>query len=68
MKTVNQKTRILFVYLANPKFGKYEVERGVTEMWNLVESLGNAQVMDLFVQKDSEHIATYIGPGKATEI
>jgi len=68
MKTVTQPTRILFVYLANPKFGKYEIERGVTELWNLVESLGNASVMDLFIQKGSEHIATYIGPGKAAEI
>lgn len=68
MKTVTKPKRILFVFLANPKFGKPDIDRGVTELWNLVASLENCAVMDLFVQKGIGYRDTYIGPGKAAEI
>ena len=44
------------------------MEHDVTELWQLVKTLGNAQVIDLIEQKGKEFDATYIGPGKAEEI
>lgn len=60
--------KILFVYLANPRLGDAAMEHDITEMWNLVQSMGNAEVMDLIVQKGDPYRATYIGPGKAEEV
>lgn len=60
--------KVLFVLLVNPKLGKSEVERDITELWNLTQSMGGAEVMDIIVQKGSEFAATFIGPGKADEI
>src|ERR1700690_615339 len=64
----NVRMKILFVYLANPKLGKAVMDHDVTELWNLVESMGDASVMDLIIQKGDPHGATYIGPGKAEEV
>ena len=44
------------------------MKHDVTELWQLVKTLGNAQVIDLIEQKGKEFDATYIGPGKADEI
>ena len=45
-----------------------EMEQDITELWHLVETLGNARVTDLIHQKGEEFDATYIGPGKAEEV
>jgi GTP-binding protein HflX len=66
-ETVGQ-LKILFVYLAHPRSGKSEIDEEITELWNLVQSMGDAQVMDLVMQKGEEFAATYIGPGKAREV
>jgi len=68
MKDVSPTLKILFVHLADPKLGKSEIEKDITELWNLVQSLGNTAPTDLFVQKEYPHKATYIGTGKAKEI
>jgi GTPase len=68
IKQLNPAIQLLFVYLANPKFGLSEREKEVTELWDLVKSMGNANVVDLIVQKGTPTLATFIGPGKAQEI
>jgi GTPase len=61
-------TNILFVYLAKPRNTRVDMEIDITELWHLVETLGNARVIDLIHQKGEEFPATYIGPGKAEEV
>src|SRR3989344_4510622 len=68
MKAIGQPIKILFVYLAHPRMGQSAMEQDITELWHLVETLGNAQVVDLIHQKGPEFDATYIGPGKAEEV
>lgn len=58
---------MLFVCLFSPKLGQSEIEKDITELWNLVKSMGDAVVVDLLVQKGLPYPATYIGPGKARE-
>jgi len=41
-----------------------EMEKDITELWQLVATLGNARVTDLIHQQGEEFAATYIGPGK----
>ena len=66
--TITQPTRILFVYLARPKISRSEMEKDVTELWQLVATLGNATVTDIITQHGSITAATYIGTGKVEEV
>lgn len=66
--TITQPTRILFVYLARPKISRSEMEKDVTELWQLVDTLGNAAVVDIITQHGAVTPATYIGTGKVEEI
>ncbi len=59
---------ILFVCLADAKLAQSEIEKDITELWNLVASLGNAKVVDIILQKGTPQRAMYIGPGKAREV
>ena len=59
---------MLLVSLANAKLGQSEIEKDITETWNLVASMGDAVVVDIIVQKGPSYPATYIGPGKAREV
>ncbi len=59
---------MLFVCLAGPKLGQSEIEKDITELWNLVASMGDAVVVDCIIQKGPPYPATYIGPGKAREV
>ncbi|OGG04820.1 GTPase HflX [Candidatus Gottesmanbacteria bacterium RBG_16_52_11] len=59
---------MLFVYLTDKRTGRYEMEQEVTELWNLVESMGDTGVADLIIQKGLPFRETYVGPGKAAEI
>src|SRR4030043_2133878 len=68
MLAYGKKLKVIFVHLADPKLGKSEVEKDITETWNLTLSLGNSVINDIFVQKNQPHPATYIGPGKAADI
>ncbi|OGG30059.1 GTPase HflX [Candidatus Gottesmanbacteria bacterium RIFCSPLOWO2_01_FULL_46_9] len=68
METLGSPLKILFVYLAHPRMRKPDIDKDVTELWNLVGSMGNAEVIDLIVQKGVEFQSTYIGPGKAREV
>ncbi len=68
MEHVARPLTILFVCLVDPKLGRSEVEKDITELWNLVASMGDAMVVDLIVQKGPVFSATYIGPGKAQEV
>jgi len=68
MKEISPSLHLLFVYLADSKLGKSEMEKDITELWNLVTSMGDAQVVDLFVQKGIPSPTTYIGQGKTLEI
>jgi len=65
---ISQPTRILFVYLARPKISRSEMEKDVTELWQLVATLGNATVTDIITQHGSITAATYIGTGKVEEV
>ncbi len=58
---------MLFVCLFSPKLGQSEIEKDITELWNLVKSMGDTVVVDCIVQKGLPYPATYIGPGKARE-
>lgn len=60
--------QLLFVYLQDTRRGLSAAKRDVAELWQLVESMGDAQVMDIIMQKGEEFAATYIGPGKVREI
>ena len=68
MEILDHPLNILFVYLERPRMSRSEMEDDVTELWHLVETLGNARVVDLFRQQGEEHAATYIGPGKTAQI
>ena len=68
MQTLDHPLNILFVYLAHPRTSRVDMEIDVTELWRLVETLGNARVTDLIHQKGEEFEATYIGPGKVAEV
>lgn len=59
---------MLFVCLFSPKLGQSEIEKDITELWNLVASMGDAVVVDCILQKGPSYPATYIGPGKAREV
>jgi GTP-binding protein HflX len=68
MQTAFKPLSMLFVYLADTRIGKAGMEHDITELWHLVQSLGDASVVDLIVQKGEPFRSTYIGPGKAAEI
>lgn len=68
MQHLTPSLTILFICLFSPKLGQSEVEKDITELWNLVASMGDAVVVDLIVQKGPAFPATYIGPGKAREV
>jgi GTP-binding protein HflX len=59
---------MLLVHLSDPKLGKSEMEKDITETWNLVATLKDSEIIDLIVQKGEPFKATYIGPGKAEEV
>lgn len=44
------------------------MEKDVTELWQLVSTLGNATVTDIITQHGSITAATYIGTGKVEEV
>lgn len=68
MQKTAQPVNMLFVCLADPKLGQSEIEKDITELWTLVESLGDAIVVDIILQKGAPHTPTYIGPGKTREV
>ncbi len=68
METLDHPLRVLFVYLARSRASRVDMELDITELWELVTTLGNAEVIDLIHQKGEEFDATYIGPGKAEEV
>lgn len=68
MQTINQPNRILLIYLARPRISRSEMEKDITELWQLVETLDNATIMDIITQHGDRTESTYIGSGKATEI
>lgn len=68
MPTISQPKKILFVYLARPKISRSEMEKDITELWQLVETLGNATVTDIITQHGSPTTSTYIGSGKVEEV
>lgn len=67
MQDTALSTSMLLVCLAYAKLGQSEIEKDITETWNLVASLGDAVVVDIIIQKGPSYPATYIGPGKARE-
>ena len=68
VQNLNKPKNILFVYLTLPRVNREMMEHDITELWQLVQTLGNAQVVDLIQQKGKAFDTTYIGPGKAEEI
>lgn len=68
MQNLHRPLNILFVYLCLPRVNRQEVEHDITELWQLVQTLKGAQVVDLIKQKGAEFESTYIGHGKAEEI
>jgi len=68
METVEHTNKIVLVYLAHPRISRSGMEKDITELWNLVASLGDAAVVDIIAQKGPEFPATYIGTGKVAEV
>jgi GTP-binding protein HflX len=68
MPDINEPTKILLVYLARPKMSRSEMEKDITELWQLVETRGNATIVDIITQHEHVTSATYIGKGKAEEV
>lgn len=68
MPDINTPTKILLVYLARPKMSRSEMEKDITELWQLVETRGNATIVDIITQHEHVTSATYIGKGKAEEV
>lgn len=68
MPEVSQPMRLLFVYLARPRISRSEMEADITELWQLVETMGNAQVVDLMSQHGKASAGMYIGSGKVAQV
>ena len=68
MQNVTRLKQMLLVFLTNPRLGKSEMEKDITELWNLNLTLGSTEIVDIITQKGPPYRATYIGPGKAEEI
>ncbi len=68
VQTITQPNRIVLIYLARPRISRSEMEKDVTEVWQLVSTLGNARIIDIITQHGSSTQSTYIGSGKAAEI
>lgn len=68
MQHLTPSLTILFICLFSPRLGQSEIEKDITEFWNLVASMGDAAIIDIVVQKGPSFPATYIGPGKAREV
>ncbi len=68
MESLNLPRKILFVYLAHSRMSRSDMELDITELWHLVETLGNATIIDIIHQKGEEFSSTYIGPGKVEEV
>lgn len=68
MKIAARPISMLFVCLADAKLSQSEIEKDITELWNLVAALGQATVAHIILQKGVPQRALYIGPGKAREV
>lgn len=68
METLDHPLNVLFVYRQRPRMSRSEMEVDITELWQLVGTLGNAKVLDIIHQQGEEFPATYIGPGKVEEV
>ncbi|MDP1722071.1 MAG: GTPase HflX [Candidatus Gottesmanbacteria bacterium] len=68
MEHSGQPITMLFVCLADAKLAQSEIEKNITELWNLASALGNATVVDIILQKGVPQRPLYIGPGKAREV
>lgn len=68
MPAIAKPAQILFVYLARPRMSRSEMEKDITELWQLVKTLGNAAVVDIITQHGAVTKSTYIGSGKTEEI
>lgn len=62
------KKRILLVNLFPPELERSRAEEDVTEMYNLITSLGDAEVVDMVHQRGYPAKDAYIGLGKADEV
>lgn len=68
MPELNTPAKILLVYLARPKMSRSEMEKDITELWQLTETMGNATIVDIITQHEHVTPATYIGSGKTAEV
>ncbi|MEK7543562.1 MAG: GTPase HflX [Patescibacteria group bacterium] len=68
MRETAHPISMLFVCLADAKLAQSEIEKDITELWNLASALGGATVVDIILQKGVPQRPLYIGPGKAQEV
>lgn len=62
------KRRVVLVNLFPPSLSTQQVKEDASEMYYLVESLGDSQVVDMIHQRGYPAKSAYIGTGKAQEV
>jgi GTPase len=68
MKSTLKRKRILLVNLIAERTSQEVARRDATEMYELVQSLGDSDVIDMVFQVGSPDNPTYIGTGKSGEV
>lgn len=65
---IKQKKRFLLVHLIAPPASRAQAEAELTELQNLVDTYGGAQVVEIIQRRSHPDGSTYIGSGKAQAI
>ena len=66
---IARKQRFLLLSLPKSRMSKEAIMKDMQEVWSLVTTAGNAEIVDALVQRaDNPDGATYIGPGKVLEL
>ncbi len=69
MINTGKKTRFLLVGVPKSRLSKEQIIKDLQELWSLVMTLGNAEIVDALVQRaDRPDNATFIGRGKVDEL
>lgn len=69
MINTGKRTRFLLVGVPKSRLSKEQIIKDMEELWSLVMTLGNAEIVDALVQRaDRPDNATFIGRGKVEEL
>lgn len=68
MQQIEKVQRVLIINLVQQRVTPDEVYTDLEELWSLIETLGNAEVVKIVQQKERPDMRTYIGSGKTEEV